>query len=217
MNRIKIILADDHKIFLDGIKSLLAEIDDFEIVGTATSGEQLLELAEKVQADIVITDITMKGLNGIDATKLLTTANPQLRVMILSMHTNEEFVLNSVKAGADGYLPKDTSIEELIEAIKTIHNGGQYFSKNISEYFFRNYVNRFRHEQNVIDNEKLTQREIEILKLAATGLTNKEIADKLFISIKTVDTHKNHIMQKLKLKNSAEMVLFAIKNKLIEL
>lgn len=217
MSKIRIILADDHKIFLDGITKLLSEIDEFEIVAVASSGEQLIELARDTKCDIVITDISMKGLTGIEVTRIITSENPNLRVMILSMHTNEEFVLNSVKAGADGYLPKDTSIDELIEAIHTLHNGGQYFSKNISSYFFQNYINRFRHEQNLIENEKLTQREIQILKLAASGMPNKEIADNLFISQKTVDTHKNHIMQKLKLKNAAELTLFAVKNKLIEL
>lgn len=217
MNKIKVILADDHKIFLDGIKTLIAESYDLEIVGIASSAEALIELARNTPTDIVITDITMKGMSGIEATKIITSEFPEVRVLILSMHTNEEFVLNSVKAGADGYLPKDTSIEELIEAIHTLHRGGQYFSKSISEFFFKNYIKKYRYEQNLIENEKLTQREIEILKLAAAGQSSKEIADKLFISVKTVDTHKNHIMQKLKLKNSAELALFAVKNKLIEI
>ncbi len=217
MNRIKIIIADDHKIFLDGIVSLLTESDKIEIVGTACSAEMLLEIIKTVEADLIITDISMKGMSGIEATKLITKEHPNLRVLILSMHTSEEFVLNSVKAGADGYLPKDTSIEELIEAIVTITNGGQYYSRDVSEYFFKNYIKRYRYEQNVMEKNELTNREIEILKLAAIGLSNKEIADKLFISIKTVETHKNHIMQKLKLKNSAELVIFAVKNQLIEI
>lgn len=215
--KIKLIIVDDHKIFLDGMKSLLSEIENIEIIATATSGEQLLELLKVTETDIVMTDITMKGMSGIDLTKTIKKDYKTVKVLILSMHTNEEFVLNSAKAGADGYLPKDTSIEELKEAINSIYNGEQYFSKDISEYFFKNYINRMKYEQNLIENEELTQREIEILKLAATGLTNKEIASKLFISVKTVDVHKNHIMQKLKLKNSAELVLFAVKNKVIDI
>jgi len=195
----------------------LTESDKIEIVGTACSAEMLLEIIKTVEADLIITDISMKGMSGIEATKLITKEHPNLRVLILSMHTSEEFVLNSVKAGADGYLPKDTSIEELIEAIVTITNGGQYYSRDVSEYFFKNYIKRYRYEQNVMEKNELTNREIEILKLAAIGLSNKEIADKLFISIKTVETHKNHIMQKLKLKNSAELVIFAVKNQLIEI
>ncbi len=217
MKKIKIILADDHKIFLDGINALLSEFENIEIVGTATSGEQLIYMSDRIDADIVITDISMKNISGLEATKIITNKKPEMKILILSMHTNEEFVLNAVKSGASGYLPKDTSIEELSEAINTIYEGGQYFSKNISDFFFKNYINRFKNEQNLVENEKLTLREIEILKLAATGLTNKEIGDKLFISVKTVDSHKNHIMQKLKFKNSAELTLFAVRNKLIEL
>ncbi len=216
MEKIKIILADDHKIFLDGIVSLLSEAENIEIVGTAKSGEQLLLLSEKTTADVIITDITMKGISGIEVTKQLKKQFPEIKILILSMHTSEEFVLNSVKAGADGYLPKDSSFEELVEAVTAIYEGKQYFSRDISEYFFKNFINKFKFEHSLMEKEELTQREIEILKLVASGLTNKEIADKLFISIKTLDTHKNHILQKLKLKNSAELVLFAVKNKLIE-
>ena len=216
MNKIRIIIADDHKIFLDGIVSLLFEKEGIEIVGAAFSGESLLELIKTTEADLIITDITMKGISGIETTKIITREFPHLKVLILSMHTSEEFVLNSVKAGADGYLPKDTSLEELSEAILTIAKGGQYYSRDVSEHFFKNYIKRYRYEQNVIERGELTQREIEILKLAAIGLSNKEIAEKLFISVKTVDTHKNHIMQKLKFKNSAELVLYAVKNQLIE-
>jgi DNA-binding NarL/FixJ family response regulator len=217
MKKIKIILVDDHKIFLDGLISLLNNVNNIEIVGTVTSGEQLIELINLISCDVIITDITMNGMSGIELTKLLSKNYPQLKVLILSMHSNEEFVLNAVKSGAAGYLPKDVSFEELVEAINKIANGDQYFYKDISENFFINYINRFKNEQKLLEDEELTQREIEVLKLLAIGLSNKEIADKLFISIKTVDTHRSHIMQKLHLKNSAEIVLFAIRNKLIEL
>lgn len=132
------------------------------------------------------------------------------------MHTNEEFVINSIKAGAKGYLPKDTSKEELLEAIKVLSEGGEYYSKLVSDNLLKGYIKNFKVEQNLMEKQELTQREIEILKLASSGYTNKEIADKLFISTKTVDAHKNHIMQKLKLKNTAELVLYAVKNKIIE-
>ncbi len=216
MRKIKLILADDHKIFLDGIKSLLSEVNNFEILATVSSGEQLLELLQSETPDIVVTDITMKGISGIEVTKIITEKYPEVKVLILSMHTNEEFVLNAAKVGADGYLPKDSSIEELIKAIELINDGSQYFSKTISDHFLKSYIKRFRYEQDVIEKSDLTAREIEILKLVATGLTNKDIADKLIISQRTVDAHKNHIMQKLKLKNSAELIIYAIKNKLVE-
>lgn len=142
---------------------------------------------------------------------------PDIRIMILSMHTSEEFVINAIKAGVNGYLSKDTSREELLEAISIIHEGGECYSKLVSESIMKSYVKKYKTEQNLVENKTLTQREIEILKLAAGGLSNKEIADKLFISNKTVDCHKNNIVQKLKLKNTAEMVLYAVKNKIIEI
>ena len=217
MKKIKITLADDHKIFLDGLVSLLSDNDELEVVATASSGEDLIELVKHKECDLIITDISMKGISGIEATKIILENNKNLKVLVLSMHINEEFVLNSIKAGADGFLPKDTSSTELIGAIKCIYNGEQYFSKDISEFMFKNYIARYKNEQKIIEQGELTNREIEILKLSAIGLTNKEISEKLFISSKTVEAHKNHIMHKLKLKNSAELVIYAIKNKLIEL
>lgn len=216
MKPLSVILADDHRIFRDGIKSLLSELEYISIVGEVSTGEELLELLKTTFANIVILDISMPGITGIEATRQVSHQFPQVKTMILSMHTNEEFVINSVKAGAKAYLPKDTGREELLEAIKIVGEGGEYYSKSVSDSFLKNYIKRSKIEQSLSDECELTQREIEILKLAASGISNKDIADKLFISIKTVDAHKNHIMQKLKLKNTAEMVLYAIKKKIIE-
>ncbi|MCX6231808.1 MAG: response regulator transcription factor [Bacteroidetes bacterium] len=216
MNKIKIILVDDHRLFLDGVKSLLSEVEHIDIIAEATSGFELLNLLKLLTPDLIMLDISMKGLSGIEVSKQLTEQYPEIKILILSMHTNEEFVLNAIKAGVKGYLSKDTSKEELLEAIEIIYNGGEAYSKLISENFLKSYVKKFKAEQMLIDSKTLTVREIEILKLAVVGLSNKEIADKLFISTKTVDSHKNNIMQKLKLKNTAEMVLYAVKNKIIE-
>jgi len=216
MSKIKIILTDDHRIFRDGIKSLLSDNDFINIIGEASSGNELLDMLKTHKPDVIILDISMKGLSGIEVTRQISSLYPEIRIMILSMHTDEEFVINSIKAGAKGYLPKDTSKEELLDAVKILYEGGEYYSKLVSDNFLKNYIKKFKIEQNLMENDDLTQREIEILKLAASGLSNKEIADKLFISTKTVDAHKNHIMQKLKLKNTAEMVLYAVKNKIIE-
>jgi DNA-binding NarL/FixJ family response regulator len=216
MTKIKIILADDHRIFRDGIKSLLSDNDFINIIGEASSGNELLDMLKSHKPDMVIVDITMPGLSGIEVSKQISSLYPEMKIMILSMHTDEDFVINSIKAGARGYLPKDTSKEELLDAIKIINDDGEYYGKLVSDNFLKSYIKKFKSGQNLKGNEDLTQREIEILKLAASGSSNKEIADKLFISIKTVDAHKNHIMQKLKLKNTAEMVLYAVKNKIIE-
>ena len=217
MDKIKIILADDHRIFRDGIKSLLSDNEYISIIGEASNGNELLELLKTLKTDIVIVDITMPGLSGIETTKQITILYPEISVMILSMHTNEEFIINAINAGAKGYLPKDTSKEELLDAVKILSEGGEYYGKSVSDNFLKSFIKKQKADQNLKENVDLTQREIEILKLAASGISNKDIADKLFISTKTVDAHKNHIMLKLKLKNTAEMVLFAIKNKIIEI
>jgi Response regulator containing a CheY-like receiver domain and an HTH DNA-binding domain len=217
MTKIKIILADDHRIFRDGIKSLLSDYDLIQVIGEASSGNELLDMLKTLKPDVVIIDITMPGFSGIEASQKISSLYPEIKIMILSMHTNEEFVINSIKAGAKGYLPKDTSKEELLDGIKILHGGGEYYSKSVSDNFLKNYIKKVKVEQSLMENEALTLREIEILKLVASGLSNKEIADQLFISIKTVDAHKNHIMQKLKLKNATEMVLYAVRNKIIEI
>jgi DNA-binding NarL/FixJ family response regulator len=216
METIKIVLVDDHRIFRDGLKSLLSEVDFIEVIGEASGGSELLELLKNIKPDLVIVDISMKDISGIEVSKQITALYPEIKIMILSMHTNEEFVINAIKAGVNGYLSKDASRDELLDAIKIIYEGGECYSKLVSDNFLKSYVKKYKAEHSLLENKTLTQREIEILKLAAVGLTNKEIADKLFISNKTVDCHKNNIVQKLKLKNTAEMVLYAVKNKIIE-
>jgi len=216
METIKIVLADDHRIFRDGLKSLLSEVDFIDVIGEASGGKELLEILKTMKPDMVIVDISMKDMSGIDVSKQIASNYPEIKIMILSMHTNEEFVISAVKAGVNGYLSKDASREELLDAIKIIHEGGECYSKMVSDNFLKSYVKKVKTEHSLLENKTLTQREIEILKLAAVGTSNKEIADKLFISIKTVDCHKNNIVQKLKLKNTAEMVLYAVKNKIIE-
>ena len=217
MEKIKIIIADDHKIFLDGVVSLLSEIENFDIVAGVTSGEQLIEYTRTYNPNIIITDISMKGITGIEATKKIKEEFPDAKVLVLSMHKNEEFVISAVESGANGYLPKDAPSVELIEAINTIYEKGYYYNREISELFLINYSKQQKNEESHIIKDELTSREMELLKLVASGLTNKEISEKLFISIKTVEAHKNHILQKLKLKNSIELVLYAVKNKLVEI
>lgn len=216
MNRIKIVLVDDHRIFRDGLKSLLSEVDFIEIIGEASGGSELFESLTCLKPDLIMMDISMKGLSGIEVSRMLTASSPDVRIIILSMHTDEEFVISAIQAGVKGYLSKDASKEELLEAIKIIHEGGECYSKMISDSFLKSYARKYKAEQSLVENKTLTQREMEILKLAAVGQSNKEIADRLFISHKTVDCHKNNIVQKLKLKNTAEMVLYAVKHKIIE-
>lgn len=210
-------LVDDHRIFRDGIRSLLSEYPGIEVIGEASSGQEALERLGQLMPDILILDVTMQDESGIDTAKKATAMYPGIRIMILSMHTDEEFVVDAVKAGVKGYLPKDTSREELLEALNTINDGGEYYGKLVSEQFMRGYMKKIRTDQPLMAKEDLTLRELEILKLSSLGLTSKEIGDKLFISSKTVDTHKSHILRKLKLRNAAEMVLYAVKHHLIEI
>ena len=203
-------------IFRDGIKSLLSEMDYIDIIGEASGGLELLELLKTIVPDLIIVDITMPGLSGIEVSKQISCQYPQIRTMILSMHTSEEFVISAIQAGVKGYLSKDTSREELLDAIKIIYQGGECYSRLVSDNFLKSYARKYKSELIIHENKALTNRELELLKLASAGLSNKEIAEKLFISTKTVDCHKNNIMQKLQLRNTAEMVLYAIKNKIIE-
>lgn len=219
MEKIKIILVDDHQLVRDGIKALLTGISDISIIGEASGATELFRELEKVSPDLLIMDISLPEISGIEITKKISSEYPAIRVLMLSMYNNEEFIFNSLKAGARGYLPKNTSREELLEAIYTIHRGEEFFGESISKVMLKSYIKRATHDDKPEEHSKevLTSREIEILRLYVEGLINKEISDKLGISIRTVETHKNHIMRKLGLKSTVELVKYAIRNKIAEI
>jgi DNA-binding NarL/FixJ family response regulator len=219
MSAIRIFLVDDHQLVRDGIKALLIGADNLEIIGEASTGKECFEKIAQNQPDVLILDISLPDTTGIEITKRITVEYPGMRVLILSMYTNEDFIFNSVKAGARGYLPKNTSREELLSAITAIYEGEEFFADSISRIMLRSYVRKAKEEESAPTRQAvpLTSREIEILKLFAEGFINKEISDQLDISIRTVETHKNHIMKKLELKSTVELIKFAIKNKFIEI
>ncbi len=219
MSKIRIFLVDDHQLVRDGIKALLMSAEDLTILGEASSGKECFEKIAADQPDILILDISLPDTNGIEITKRISTEYPDMRVLILSMYTNEDFIFNAVKAGARGYLPKNTSREELLEAIHTIYNGEEFFSDVISRIMLKSYVRKAKEDDLIMQGGTvpLTSREIEILKLFAEGFINKEISDRLDISIRTVETHKNHIMKKLELKSTVELIKYAIRNKIVEI
>ena len=219
MEKIKIILVDDHQLVRDGIKALLTGIQDIDIIGEASDSEELFRELDNLIPDLLIMDISLPGLSGIEITKKICNDYPAMKVLILSMYNNEEFIINSLKAGAKGYLPKNTSREELLQAIYSINRGEEFFGDSISKIMLKSFVKRATDEDNPADKTYaiLTCREIEILKLYVEGLINKEISDKLDISIRTVETHKNHIMRKLGLKTTVELVKFAIRNNIVEI
>jgi DNA-binding NarL/FixJ family response regulator len=215
---ISIILTDDHQVVRDGLKSMLSEYKDIMISGQADSGTALMELLNHVNADVVILDIELPDISGLELCRKVLTAYPGIRILILSMYTGEEFIFKALAEGAKGYLPKNTNREELAEAIRALAEGKEFYSPLINEIMLRSYINQAkskRVEEN--DHEELSKRETEILKMIAEGIPNIEIADRLFISIRTVESHKSHIMQKLDLHTTAELVKYAIRHKLIEI
>jgi two-component system response regulator DegU len=218
MSSIKIAIVDDHQIVRDGIKSLLQNEPEIEIVSEAKCGDTIDEMIKESHPEVILMDISLPGKSGIELCHYVMKEHKNIKVLILSMYMNEEFILNAIKAGAKGYLPKNTSKPELLEAIKAVHNGEEYYNENISQMILKSYVKNIKQEQeNQEITETLSKRELEILKLFAEGQTNQEIADGLFISIRTVESHKSHIMQKLHLKSSVDLVKYAIKNNIVEL
>lgn len=220
MSSIQIVLADDHRIVRDGIRSLLESSDSIKVVGEATNGEEAIDLVKKMNPDLLIMDISMPKINGIEAAAMLNkNTQNKTKVLILSMHDQEEYILQALDAGASGYLLKDTEKEELIQAIQKIVSGDKYYGTSISQKMMEAYVNRRSggkaHLHTNYDAIELTKREREILKNIVDGLSNKEIANKLFISPRTVDTHRANIMEKLSVKNTAELVKIALEKKIV--
>lgn len=219
MEPVRIFLVDDHQLVRDGIKALLAGIPDIQIIGEASSGIELQEAIGRQQPDIILMDISLPDISGIDLTRILGQHYPGIKVLILSMYTNEDFVFNAMKAGARGYLPKNTSRKELLDAVYAIQDGQEFFSDSISKVILKRFLRQATQPEAETEesSQPLTGRELEILKLFAEEYNNKEISTRLEISIRTVESHKNHIVNKLGLKSTVEMVKFAIKNKIVEL
>ncbi len=215
---IKIILVDDHHIVRNGFKALMSDADDISIIGEASSYDELQNILDNNKPHIIVLDISLPGISGIDICAKLKKNMPEIKIIILSMYTSEDFIANAIKSGADGYLPKNTTKKEFLDAIYAVNEGKEYFSKNISDVIMKSFVQKIKTGETPDKKESiLSARETEVLKLFVNGLTNQEIADKLFISIRTVESHKNHIMQKLELKSTVELVKYAIKHKITEL
>lgn len=206
---IKLFIADDHQMFIDGVKALLENVNSIEIVGEATNGNDLILQLPSLEIDVVLLDIGMEGLNGIDTTKYIFENYPQIRTIALTMFDDVYHVKKMLKAGANGYILKNTSKHELIDAIKQVATGETYYSSQI-EKFTQLDINT--EEESLI--AKLTNREIEIIRLITKSLTNKEIANQLFLSELTVNTHRKNAMHKLSIKNTAGLVKFALDNEL---
>ena len=215
MNQIRILLADDHNLFRQGLRRILEGQEGFEIVAEASTGLEAVDLAKQHQPDVAIVDIAMKELNGIEATTQLLRHSPETAVLILSMYSDERYVIRAVKAGARGYLLKDTLEEGLIEAIQEIQAGKAYFSPSVARLLKETHSSGLDEQKFEDRYELLTERERQLYHLLAEGRSNKEIAGRLGLSLHTVETHRTRIMDKLGVHSIAELVLSAVRRGIV--
>jgi len=212
---IRILLADDHAILRRGLRALLEREGDMEVVGEAADGRETLKAVEELTPDVVVLDITMPNLNGIEAARQIQAKAAGTAVLILSMHSDEGYVLRALRAGARGYLLKDAVEGELIGALRAVAAGKAYFSPEVSKLLVEDYVQGMQQRGLQDRYELLTTREREVLQLLAEGKTSKDIAKMLELSTYTVDTHKAHLMQKLSLHSMAELILYSVRKGII--
>jgi len=213
MTPVRVLLADDHALVRAGIRALLEGLEGVTVVAEAGNGSEVLELARKHRPDVVLLDISMPGLGGLEASALLKQELPEVRVVMLSMHANEEYVLQALRAGAVGYMLKDSATAELELALQAVMQGETYLSPPISRQVVEGYVQRVGAEQPAADH--LTPRQRQVLQLIAEGLSTKEIAYRLELSVKTVETHRAQLMERLQIRDIAGLVKYAIRNGLV--
>jgi DNA-binding NarL/FixJ family response regulator len=219
MDYISVGIYDEHNLMQQGISSLLAEVEDIRIVISCAEKIKLLEVSRSSPVNILIFNIHILSTPVLNLITQLGISLPNMKILVISILNTDDVILKSIKAGAKGFLSKESDKNELIEAIYTLRNGHDYYSKSITHILLNKYISKIKSDDNdqTVNIQNLSSRQVEILKFWGEGFTNKDIADKLFISIRTVESHKNHIMQKLNLKTNIDMVKFAIKNNLIEI
>jgi two-component system response regulator NreC len=213
---IKILLADDHKIIREGLRSMIEKESDMSIVAEAGNGRSAVKLVRELSPDVVVMDISMPDLNGIESTRQILDNNPDIKVVALSMHSDKRYVVNMLKAGAKGYLLKDCAFDELIKAIRTVLAGHICLSPTIDDLVIEDYIQQVARD-NSWDHEELSSRELEVIQLLAEGNTTKQIGKELNISIKTVETHRVRIMKKLKINTMADLTKYAIREGMISI
>jgi len=213
---IKVILADDHQIMREGLRSVLEKQKDMEVVAEAKNGREAVELSQELSPDVIVMDIAMPDLNGIEATRQIVAQAPEVKVLALSMHSDRRFAAGMLSAGASGYLLKDCASEELVQAIRTVTSGQSYLSPGITDTMINDYAQRISDSDGSAFSV-LTNREREVLQLLAEGRTTKQIAEQLYVSVKTVETHRQHLMEKLDVRSVAELTKYAVREGLTSL
>lgn len=213
MDKIRILVVDDHAIMREGIRALFEPHDDIEIVGEASEGKEAIEKAQQVSPDIIIMDIAMPGMDGLEATRRILKKNQKVKVLVLTQHDNREYILSAIKAGVAGYVPKKALASDLVSAIRAVYKGDSFLYPSATAALIQDYLRQAWVEP----YDLLTDREREILKLIAEGHTSREIADMLFISLKTVLGHRTKIMQKLDIHNRTELIKYAMHKGLVSM
>jgi DNA-binding NarL/FixJ family response regulator len=215
MSTIRILVADDHGVVRRGLRLILERHEGFEVVGEAADGREVVRLAEEFSPTIVIMDVGMPQLNGIDATAQIIHRDPRVGIIILSMHSDEGYIVRALSAGAKGYLLKESVEEDLVQAVRIVAQGRPFFSPKITQTLLDDYVRQLQQKGLQDSYDLLTAREKEVIQLLAEGKSNKEVATILDLSVYTVETHRTNLMQKLNLHNTAEIVLYAVRKKII--
>lgn len=216
MKKIRILIVEDHEVVIKGIKTLLEPYNQLEILGYALDHEEAMRKMEDLRPDIVIMDINLPEVSGIELTKMISEQYPLSKVIYYTSHVDEELITQGFEAGAFGYVPKNFKPQELIEAIHMVNEGQKFMKGIVSEKFISSYL-KSEKEKKMKQDIPLSDRELEVLAHMSQGLSNKQIADKLFISIRTVETHKHNLMKKLNIFSTAELVIYAIQNNIIKI
>lgn len=213
--KIKVLVTDDHQLFREGLVNLLFSAPDIEVIAQAEDGLDAIEKAKHFKPDVILLDIAMPKMNGIDAARELKKILPEIKIIAVSMHSDKQYVKGILEAGADGYLLKNCTYRQLTDAIQSVHSGKKFLSEDITELVISGYLDSSQSGSD--EYSLLSEREKEIFLLFAQGKSTREIGEKLFISVKTVGTHKQHIFEKLKLKTNTDMVKYGLKKGLIQL